>query len=66
MTEDQIKDRLEWLANAKPGQSMPDWMFGETNNWGSALSELSKNTLNLIKTLESKLENAEDPHRGPY
>lgn len=56
MTEEEIIERLTWIAGAKLGEPLPEWMGGPTNNWGPPLSELAKQTLNLIEDLAQRNE----------
>lgn len=56
MTRDELIERLTWIANAKPGQPMPDWLGGNTNNWGPPLSDLARRTIDTIKRLENEIK----------
>lgn len=54
MTSGEIKSRLEWLANAKEGDPLPDWL--PSVGYAGPLSQLAKETLNLIKHLEKAFD----------
>lgn len=54
MTYAEMIDRLLWIARAKPGEPMPDWLGGSTNNWGPPLSELAQEALKYLSPIEPK------------
>lgn len=55
MSEEEIIECLTWIANAKVGEPMPEWMGGPTNNWGPPLTQLAKETLELIELLRRRI-----------
>jgi hypothetical protein len=43
--------RLRELGDKKVGDPMPDWMVAEPNDWGTPLSALCRDAVDLIENL---------------
>lgn len=55
METTELRAKLEWIANAKPGDDFPDWMGGPAA-WGAPMSEIAKATLEFFQArTEDKL-----------
>lgn len=50
-----LKDRLRWLADAKKGDALPDWMGGPAWAWAEPLSATAQAALDRIEELEKEL-----------
>lgn len=47
LTREQVIERLTWIATAKPGDPLPEWM-NETGGWGYPLSTVAASALAII------------------
>lgn len=48
MGSTELRAKLEWIANAKRGDDLPDWLGGADNAWGPPMSEIAKAALDFV------------------